>query len=118
MPENFEELQAECEELLRIAHDHKRISYTFALTSPGGAPDAPLRIQTPLYLGVSAEGMAAFSEVVSCYSREELERILSVVEVHRESAKREGQSILYAHWNNITTVVIHALAEILGRSGE
>lgn len=112
-----EALQAECDQLFQLARDHEKISYTFALASPGGAPDAPLRIQTPLYIGVSSKGMAAFSEALSRYTKEDLERLLSAVEVHRESAQREEQSVAYAHWNNIAMTMIHALADLLGSRG-
>ena len=108
-----EALQAECDRLFQMARDHESISYTFAPVSSGGALDAPSRIQTPLYLGVSSEGMVAFSEAFLRYTRGELERLLNLVEVQRESAKREEQSVRYAHWNNIAVMIAYALAELL-----
>ena len=110
-------LQGECDRLFQIARDHESISYTFAPVSSGGALDAPSRIQTPLYLGVSSEGMAAFSGAFSRYTRGDLERLLNLVEVQRESAKREEQSVRYAHWNNIAMMITYAIAEILGSRG-
>lgn len=115
MSEN-EALQAECDQLFQLARDHERISYNLAHASSGVFQDSPSRVQTPLYLGVDSCGVEEFAEVFSLCNREKLEQLLNRVHIQRESTKKEGQSVAYAHWNNIATMITYAISEIIGRS--